>query len=276
MGIGIDNIEHHLHLFQGQNTSFPFQGWCEPIYAAMIRAYQNDNGLTVTIGNDYIKNMITGEYRTNATYSPIETIIGRAGIEKISLHTTDIMLKNFPSLKPEDKKDLKDYLQYLFIELMNNVADHAHSAVGGYTMAQYFPSGRHIQFVVADRGVGFLENMRLNYDDVSSELDAIVRAFNKGVTSTRQTMYGAAKNAGFGLYAMLQIMLETGGKFVVISNGAMMRYNGEFDMIDLDVPWKGVIVAFEFDEAKINHDMDYFRNTYLWGEDLGEDEDFYS
>ena len=69
------------------------------------------------------------------------------------------MLKNFTSLLPTDLKDLRDYLQYLFLELMNNVADHAHSPVGGYAMAQYYLTGKKIQFVVADRGVAFLKKI---------------------------------------------------------------------------------------------------------------------
>ncbi len=40
--------------------------------------------------------------------------------------------------------------------------------------------------------------------------------------------------------------------------------------------WKGVVVAFEFKEANINHDMDYFKRNYLWSEiSEVEDEDFY-
>jgi len=51
------------------------------------------------------------------------------GLEKISTHITDIMLKNFMHLNKADKRDLNHYLQYLFLEIMNNVADHADSPV---------------------------------------------------------------------------------------------------------------------------------------------------
>ena len=276
MGISIDNIEHYMNLFQDRNEQFPHTGWAEPIYAAMIRSYQSHEGLTVTIGNEYIRNMILSRYRPNNTYSPIETIMGRMGIEAISSHITNIMLQNFTLLSPTDQKDLRDYLQYLFIELMNNVVDHSHSPVGGYAMAQYFPKGRRIQFVVADRGVGFLDNIRINYHDIVTEEQAIIKAFEKGVTSTRQTMYNVQKNAGYGLYAMLEILQMTGGKFVVISNDSMVRYNGSvLESKQLEYPWEGVVVSFEFYEAKINYDMDYFRRTHLWGVDLGEDEDFF-
>jgi len=185
------------------------------------------------------------------------------------------MIKNFYSLNQEDIKDLEHYLQYLFLELMNNVADHSHSKVGGYTMAQYYPNDKRIQFTVADRGVAFLNNMQLNFSDIRNEEEAIFKALEKGVTSTKQRMYGQHKNAGFGLYAMFEILKMTGGRFVIISNDTLVRYiGGEFTTKKLTTPWKGVVVTFEFFEEHIEHNMEYFNRNYLWKLDE-EDEDFF-
>jgi len=275
MGITLSNIENYLYLFQDKNDDFKLKLWAEPIYAAMIRAYQNDEKTSVYIGNDYIRTMIETEYTKNKTYSPIERISDRNGLDAISNHLSSIMIQNFESLSDSDKKDLKNYIQYLFIELMNNVADHSHSSVGGYAMAQYFPTGKKIQFVVADRGIGFLENMQLNFASVSTEEQAIFKALEKGITSTRQKMYGKEKNAGYGLYAMFEILKMTGGKFVIISNDTLVRYEtGDFTVVPLEHNWKGVVVSFEFDETQINYNMDYFNKTYLWN-DLEEEEDFF-
>jgi anti-sigma regulatory factor (Ser/Thr protein kinase) len=241
----------------------------------MTRAYQNDEEITLYIDNEYVRNMILSEYKENRTYSPIEQIQGRTGLEKISTHLTSIMLQNFTSLSATDLKDLRDYLQYLFLELMNNVADHAHSSVGGYAMAQYYPTGKKIQFVVADRGVAFLKNMQLNFTEIENEENAIVKALEKGVTSTEQKMYGQPKNAGFGLYAMFEILKMTGGRFVIISNDTLLRYENEiFEIKKLRTPWKGVVAAFEFFEANINYKMDEFTSNYLWNVD-DEDEDYF-
>ena len=197
------------------------------------------------------------------------------GLEEISTHLTSIMLKNFTTLEPKDITDLKHYLQYLFLELMNNVADHAHSPIGGYTMAQYYPKEKKIQFTVADRGVAFLENIQLNFSDINCEEKAIFKALEKGITSTKQLMYGQPKNAGFGLYAMFEILKMTGGRFVIISNDTLVRYENEkYITKKLPTPWKGVVVTFEFFEANINHDMDYFKKNYLWKMDE-EDDDFF-
>ncbi|MFK5976050.1 MAG: hypothetical protein QM493_06045 [Sulfurovum sp.] len=275
--ITISNIENFISLFE-KNTKFNDIKWVEPIFIAMLRAYQKDEEIKIESNNSYIRNMISNKYKLGTTYSPVENIKNsRMGLEKISNHLTTIMLENFKDLDREDKKDLGHYLQYLFLELMNNVADHAHSDVGGYTMAQYYPINKKIQFTVADRGVAFLENMQLNFSNIKNEEEAIRKALEKGITSTRQLMYNQPKNAGFGLYAMFEILKMTGGKFVIISNDTLLRYeNKKYKVKKLETPWKGVVVTFEFFEVNINHNMDYFNRNYLWKIDENEeDEDFF-
>lgn len=274
--IYISNIEDYIYLFNSKNDIFNDINWIEPIFITMIRAYQNDENIDVYTDSTYLSNMIGQDYKPNKTYSPIEKVQNRSGLDKISTHLTEIMLKNFTELPTADTKDLKNYLQYLFIELMNNVADHAHSHVGGYVMAQYYPTNKKIQFSVADRGVGFLSNLKLKFN-IDTEEEAISKALEKGVTATVQKIYGQEKNAGFGLYAMFEILKMTGGRFVIISNDSLLRYeNGSFQSKKLINPWRGAVVAFEFDEAKINYDMDYFTRNYLWSEIVNdEDEDYF-
>jgi anti-sigma regulatory factor (Ser/Thr protein kinase) len=251
--------------------------YVEPVFIAMTRAYQNEEQIKIFIENDYFRNMIEYTFQEGKTYSPVEQIINRRGLDKISSHLSSIMLKNFTELNAENKKDLSEYLQYLFIELMNNIADHAHSSVGGYVMTQYYQNNKKVQYVAVDRGIGFLENIKLNFPEINTEEEAIMKALEKGATSTVQKMYQHEKNAGFGLYAMFEILKMTGGKFVIISNDTLVRYENEiFETKILSSPWKGVIVAFEFFEAKINYDMDYFKRNYLWSEIIDdEDEDYF-
>ncbi len=242
----------------------------------VIKIYQKDKKLGIQTDNSYLANMILQDYIPNSTFSPIENIKNsRMGLEQISTHLTNIMLQNFTALKKQDITDLRNYLQYLFLELMNNVADHAHSPIGGYTMAQYYPKEKKIQFVVADRGVAFLENIQLNFNDIKNEEEAIFKALKKGVTSTKQLIYNQPKNAGFGLYAMFEILKMTGGRFVIISNDTLIRYENEkYTTTKLQTPWKGVVVAFEFFEMNINYTMDEFSRNFLWKLDE-DDDDFF-
>lgn len=273
--IKMSNIENHLNLFADDNSEFNDIKWLEPIFVAMTSAYNADTSFELSTDNDYLFNMLNLEYKDNKTYSPIEIIKTRKGLEKISNHLTSIMLQNFTYLKTQDIKDLRDYLQYLFLELMNNVADHAQA--DGYVMTQYYSTNKKVQFAIADRGVGFLSNLKLKYNDIYAEEEAILKALEKGVTATVQKMYGHEKNAGYGLYAMFEILKQTEGKFVIISNDTLIRYkNGKYTTKHLDKSWEGAVVAFEFDEKEINFSMDEFNRNYLWSDIVDdEDEDYF-
>ncbi len=264
MNITLHNIENYTYLFDNNNT-FNNIDWVAPIFAAMLSAYQKDKSIEIISDNSYLKNMLNSPYKQNKTYTPIEQIISRNEIDKIAAHLTAIMLKNFSFLEEDDRRDLKYYLHYLFSELMNNVADHAYSPVGGFAMAQYYPNGKKIQFAIADRGIGFLENLKLKFD-ISSENDAIIKALEKGVTASKPKVYGQEKNAGFGLFAMKTILEETGGVFVIISNDVLYRYSKhkQPEIIKLKNPWKGAVISFEFYESKINYTMEDFKKMFLW------------
>lgn len=174
----MSNIEKYLNLFADDNNEFYGIKWLEPIFVAMTSAYDGDTPFQLSTDNDYLLNMLNLEYKDNKTYSPIEIIKTRRGLEKISDHLASIMLQNFAYLQPADIKDLRDYLQYLFLELMNNVADH--SQAHGHVMTQYYSTNKKVQFAIADRGVGFLSNLKLKYSDIYTEGEAIFKALKKG------------------------------------------------------------------------------------------------
>ena len=270
--IKISTIEKYTYLFNSENKEFNDIKWLEPIFVTMASAYDDGVDYDLITDNQYLYSMLTMNYKENKSYTPVEKITTRNGLEKISTHLTNIMLKNFSDLEASDIKDLRDYLQYLFLELMNNVADHAQS--NGHVMAQYYPTNKKVQFAVADRGVGFLQNIKLKYKDVSSEEEAIFKALEKGVTATPEKMYGQEKNAGYGLYAMLEILKQTNGKFTIISNDTLVRYkNHKYTVKKLDESWEGVAIAFEFNEAEINFTMDHFSKNYLWNDFVNDDEE---
>ncbi|WP_456470579.1 ATP-binding protein [Caminibacter sp.] len=268
--ITIDNVEKALPYLDKINSFATKLEWVEPVYITAVKAHKvfnNDNTLTK---NTYIDSMLLNSYNQSKTYSPIEHIHSRGeNIETTAKHIAEVMLKNYIHLPDIDKKDLKDYMIYLFTEMMNNVIDHSQSSIGGYTMAQYYPTHKSIQFSIADKGIGFLEN-------VKDEVEAIEKALEKGFTANKTNqLYGSAyRNAGYGLYIMSEIIKQVGGKFIIISNNGLYRYNALNDKYEkkiLDYSFNGVLVAFEFKEEKINFSMQEMIN-FLLAED---EEDFY-
>ena len=275
--IRINNIEYAFNTGI-DNNGYAKSKWIEPVFVVALKAKLEDENLNYKLKNSYLMNMFNNKYNPNTSYSPIERIINRGeNIDKVAKQLSSVMLKNYSDLNERDIKDLNDYLFYLFTEMMNNVIDHSKSSVGGFAMAQYYEKNRKIQFAIADRGVGFLENVKLKLSNISNEIEAIEKALAKGFTATTQTMYGQERNAGYGLYAMTKIIEQVEGKFVIISNDGLYRYDTFTKKIErkiLDTPYKGVIIAFEFEEGNINLSLDEFKKSYLWITDE-EEEDFY-
>ena len=274
--VTIDNIEKALPHLNEINSFADRLEWVEPIFITAIKANKilsNDNSLT---GNSYIDNMLQNTYNKSKTYSPIEHIHTRGeNIETTAIHLANIMLKNYSHLKETDQRDLKDYMFYLFTEMMNNVVDHSQSPIGGYTMAQYYPTNQKIQFSIADKGIGFLENVKFK-ENVKDEVEAIEKALEKGFSANKNSqLYGSAyRNAGYGLYVMSEIIKQVGGKFIIISNNGLYRYNALLDRVEkklLDYSFNGVLVAFEFKEENINFSMQDMINILM----QEDEEDFY-
>ncbi|WP_187648271.1 ATP-binding protein [Nitrosophilus labii] len=270
MEIKISNIEQYLDF---NSIDFAKIKWVEPVFVCVYKAFGEDNGRVHKTNNSYIDHMLDGNYKEWKTYSPIEHIISRAKIEEISQHLTNVLLKNI-DITGEDKEDIKNLLQYLFTEMMNNVIDHSHSIVGGYAMAQYYPQKNVVQFAIADRGIGFLKNVKTEAPYITTEYDAIEKALEKGFTASAKKIYGQERNAGFGLYAFQKFVKHIGGQFIIISNDGIYKediYNYPVKK-KLECPYKGVIVAFELHLNNITLTYDDIINMLI--ED-GDDEQLY-
>ncbi len=266
---GIFDIEHFLDFNKTRNVQYQ---WVEPVYIGPYVAYCNENNISSQHNTGYVNTMIGMNYSEAKSYSPVEHFNSRVHIDHIANHLSGVILKNIDYLNEEDRNDLNDYLRYLFTEIMNNVIDHSRSPIGGIAMAQHYPNKKEVQFVVADRGVGFLENIKIKRPDAITEKEAIEIAIQKGFTATPATMYGHERNAGFGLYAMSEILKQTGGTYIIISNDTIMRYRkGRIEFKKLVTPYKGVVVAFNFAADEINYTLNQFQRGYLWNETDDED-----
>lgn len=136
--ISLKNIENYLDF---KNVSLNNNSWVEPIFITAYKAYLEENDKKHFLTHDYIYNMFTQEYNQNKSYSPIENIKSRTDTEKIAKQLSSIMIKQYENeLSKEDLNDLGDYLHYLFTEMLNNVPDHSNSQIGGFAMAQYYPT----------------------------------------------------------------------------------------------------------------------------------------
>lgn len=275
MDLRLYNIHNRLSYFSSEEFGTHYIDWAEPIAVSMIKAYQEDNNIkNVANLNDYIELMLNGNLTANAKYTSIEQVKSRGDVESITAHLTSTILTNFGDLIPEHQKDLKKYLQYLIAEILNNVADHSGSLHGGFAMAQYYPTKRKVQVAVADSGIGFLSHISNEFPDITTDEDAIKKAVEMGVTASSNRMYGHERNAGYGLYALLEIIKETKGQVVIISNRGMLRCkNGQVTTSTLNENWNGTVVAFEFIEKNTEFEFEQMMSKCMYVED--DEEDFF-
>ena len=274
MDIRLCNIDCRLDYFTSRNFGVKYIDWAEPIAVSMIKAYQSSNLIkSIDNLNEYIEIMLSGRLISNGKYTSIEQVNSRAEVESITAHLTTTILTNFTDLEPLHQQDLKKYLQYLIAEILNNVADHSGSKHGGFAMAQYYPTKRKVQVAVADSGVGFLSHIGNIYPEVTTDEEALIKAIEMGVTASSNRMYGHERNAGYGLYALLEIIKATKGQVVIISNTGILRcINGEITTGTLSEGWNGTVVAFEFIEKNTDYDFEQMMSQCMYVED---EEDFF-
>jgi hypothetical protein len=268
-----DNLHNHLCDFtEIENSIIDVSGYdfVEPVGIAILKAIKQEVK-DIEIKSDpnsrfysYLKILNEASYDESRTYIPLEVVkSGNIDISRDRL--VKKIMRDFKDLESDDKEDLKRYLDYMVGEILNNAIQHSLSPIGAIITAQHFPTQRKLQIVVVDRGVGFLHNIQKRYQ-VNTEQDAILKALEKGVSSSPTKMYSnAIDNAGYGLYALKTIIEKTNGKLMIISNNGIVKLGRHYLTAQelQNTNWKGSIVAFEFFENEIEFSKDDFFRIYM-------------
>jgi len=283
------NIENELENFihiDNQIIDISQYDFIEPLGCAILKALKEDNPDIEIMGNpnnpsfSYITTLANSKYNPQKTYIPIEIVnIGNENESRNKI--VEAILKSFKKsekdLSKEDLNDLKQYLEYMIGELLNNAILHSLSQIGAVITGQYFPYIKKLQICIVDRGVGFLQNLKKRYS-VKTEEEAIKKALEKGVTSPpfkSNAYYSQISHAGFGLYALKTIIEKTMGNLLIISNSGVVKLTPEgLKSQTINTTWEGSIVIFEFFEQNINHSLEEFMRIYLWGEEEENEEIF--
>ncbi|WP_277640967.1 hypothetical protein [Wolinella succinogenes] len=275
MDITIQNIVETIQYFTESSYGKSEVRWIEPIGVAMAAGYRKMHN-TEDFPCQYARQMTKGRHSQGGTYTAIHNIQTRADVEIVRNRLVTTLMEGFEIDSPQENNDCKQYLNHMFSELLNNVADHAQSPVGGYTMAQYYRQHGKVQFAIADCGCGFLKNIEIKYPQVKNEQEAIAKAIEKSVTASCNQMYNQSRNAGYGLYTLDFILRDTEGVLLIISNGSyMMMCKGRKEYGEMSVPWSGTVVAFEFFHKNTNYNFEHMRNRWLLPDDEAGEEDFF-
>jgi hypothetical protein len=123
-------------------------------------------------------------------------------------------------------------------EITDNVLMHANCPDGGLIQLTSKKRAKLIEFVVADAGDGIPKSLRSSRLTISSDVDALSRAIQQGVTRD------ATIGQGNGLWGSYRIALKSGGKFDIHSGHATLFYTPTVGMHTKpeQVPYTGTLV----------------------------------
>lgn len=140
------------------------------------------------------------------------------------------------------------------VELINNVFDHSESPIGCYISAQAYPRMDWLILSILDFGIGIKRSLQPHYPELSSDVDAIRKALEEGVSSKKHER----RPRGVGLTVIKDFLaVDQRGNLEIISYTGLYHSGGGTKT--LDVPLRGTCVnlyinaraSFESDEADI-------------------------
>lgn len=125
-------------------------------------------------------------------------------------------LRHFSRVFPF-RKGVLDGLEWTLNEVADNVLIHSGGVTGWLQLSQR-PNKGLIEFVVVDCGRGILNSLREGHGELKSDVEALKKAVEKGVT--RDTNVGQ----GNGLAGTLRIAMAAEGYVNIYSGAGLLRY----------------------------------------------------
>ena len=134
----------------------------------------------------------------------------------------------------------KVFKQSVF-EVFQNAVLHSHSKLGVFVCGQFFPQLQHLDFTLADAGVGIRTNVRRFLGSNISSVDAI-----RWALEDRNTTKTGAQPGGVGLKFLTDFIRLNRGKLQIASRrGFYECVNGEETFTMMDSDFRGTAVNLE-------------------------------
>lgn len=141
---------------------------------------------------------------------------------------------------------LKRFWRSIF-EIFSNAVVHSETELGIFSCGQFFPGGKQINFMMADLGIGFRENIRRHTELDLPAADAIEWATqgNNTTKSERDNVPG-----GLGLKLICEFIDLNGGCVRIVSDvGYWKRKGGQIEKTTFSHCFPGTVAILEIDTA---------------------------
>lgn len=109
-------------------------------------------------------------------------------------------------------------IEWSLNEITDNVLVHANSDIGGFIQVTAQKSRRMVEFAVADGGVGIANSLRSGHLEITSDVDALYKAIQEGVTRDKRI------GQGNGLYGTYKIAVGSSGTFSIHANHSTLYF----------------------------------------------------
>lgn len=146
-------------------------------------------------------------------------------------------------------------------EVFSNAVNHSDTKLGVFSCGQFYPNKNHLNFTIADLGVGIQQKIKTHANRDCSSVEAINWA-TKGYTTKPDSRTG-----GMGLKTLCRFLDKNEGVVRIVSDdGYWQRNSGKITSEVLFYPFPGTVVNLEINTA----------DTHSWGEqsDLDTDNPF--
>jgi hypothetical protein len=153
-----------------------------------------------------------------------------------------LMDKLLASVTDFTRKHLKA-IEWSINEITDNVLVHSKSPHGGFVQLTANRPAKRIEFVVCDGGIGIPRSLKSSGLQITSDVDALAKAIEQGVTRDRSI------GQGNGLYGSYRIAVLSGANFSLHSGNATLYHTPKDGMHTRrdNVPMVGTMVVCGID-----------------------------
>jgi len=181
---------------------------------------------------------------TNQTTLPFKIFNRQAGEQFNDYLDTYMQGKGIPSMSEALTKRFRQSLFEIFL----NADIHSGSKSGIFVCGQFFPKLHHLDFTIADAGVGFLENVRkFTRQKSMNSCDAIKWALTEGNTTKTGNQPG-----GLGLKLIKDFIRLNKGKFQIMSRLGYYEFSSNVLFHEMDHDFPGTCVNIEINTQDTN------------------------
>jgi hypothetical protein len=141
---------------------------------------------------------------------------------------------------------------YSFREIMRNVFEHANTDSLHYTVQKYW--GNEVEIGIIDEGIGIKEAMKKRYPEITTDLDAILKAIKPGISAADIFGENVNGNSGYGLFVLSRLGILC-GQFIIASGDAAIIVEKGKVPIKANVKIDGTFVGIKFDNLSFDFDQ---------------------